>query len=202
MVLVGEANPKSLTAKDKMPKMAGRPAQLRPGKLPSRVRCVFAPDADVIAAAKKAETLFIGEPPADPNIFFASSILIQPGAWSFLSHLSPLDKIKPITHKAELGRKVVEQNGALLSKPEEFAVAAQALRKVIADDGGGSIHAMSTAEMDHWWTFIGFDIEEPVFVLETHGGKYRFIVGFDSKGCVSCLDELNFFSPPKTKALE
>ncbi len=202
LVLVGDANPKSLTAKDKMPDMTGRPEYLRPEKLPTRVRCVFVPDADVVAAAKKAETLFLGKQPPDLEIFFANGTLIQPGAWSFLEHVSPLDKIKTITHRADLGSKVVKLNGALLSKPEEFSVAAQTLRKVIADDGGGSIRAMFTAEMDRWWSFIAFDIEEPVFVLETQGGKYRFIVGFDSKGYISCIDELNFFSPPKTKTAD
>jgi hypothetical protein len=44
--------------------------------------------------------------------------------------------------------------------------------------------------MQAWWTFIGFDIEEPTFVLETKGGMYRFIVDF-LHGHVFLIDELN-----------
>lgn len=196
VMFVGEANPKSLTAKDEMPKMTGRPEHLRPGKLPNRVRCVFSPDSEVVAAAKKAETLLLGEKNPDMKSFFDGMIVIQPGAWSFLVHQSPLDKVKPLTHKIELGRRIVELDGAILDKSEEFTVAVQALRKLIAKDGGGHIRAFTSTEMNLWWTYITFDIEEPVFVLETNGGKFRFIVGFNSKGCVNCLDELNFFTPP------
>ncbi|MBX3738262.1 MAG: hypothetical protein KF715_16325 [Candidatus Didemnitutus sp.] len=50
------------------------------------------------------------------------------------------------------------------------------MRQIIADDGGGKIRALRADEMTRWWTFIAFDIAEPVFVLETANGRHRFIL--------------------------
>ncbi|MFT3867147.1 MAG: hypothetical protein QM715_01495 [Nibricoccus sp.] len=199
LMMVGDVNPASLSAKDKAPKMSGRPKNLRPGKLPARVRYVFRPDAEVVAAAKKAEELLLGkERPDLAKYFDKKTTFIQPGAWNYLSYLIPLHEAKTFTAKIELGTKVVSLDGKLLTQPTDFSIAVDELRSLIAADGGGAIRAFTTAEMDLWWTFISIDIEEPVFVLETKGGKYRFVIAL-SEDHVFCFDELNFFTPQKKK---
>jgi hypothetical protein len=63
VIIVGQPNPHALSATDRVPDMADRPAILRPGKLPSRVRYQFQPDAVVVAAAASVTKLLLGAPP-------------------------------------------------------------------------------------------------------------------------------------------
>lgn len=44
------------------------------------------------------------------------------------------------------------------------------------------------------WTFIGFDIEEPIYVVETKARGYRFVVGF-LRDKVLIVDDLNGLPP-------
>ncbi|MFT3780457.1 MAG: hypothetical protein QM790_00480 [Nibricoccus sp.] len=195
LLLVGDANPKSLTANDKLPDMSKRPEHLRPGALPRRVRYVFSPDADVLAGARKVEELFIAPKRPQTESYFEGTTLLQPGVWKHLNRVSSLKKAKTLSAKIEFQNKVIELDGKILATNGEFSTAVDALRKMIANDGGGIVRALKSAEMDFWWTFIGFDIEEPVFVLETKGGSYRFIVTM-LQGHVFCIDELNALTAP------
>jgi hypothetical protein len=83
----------------------------------------------------------------------------------------------------------------MLGELGQFTKSAGRIRDLLAGDGGGTVRALSSAEMDHWWTFIGFDIEEPVFAIESKGGKYVFVVAW-LRNHVFCLDELKALPTP------
>lgn len=193
LILVGEENPKAITAKDKPPEMAGRPEYLRPGKLPRRVRYVFYPDAEVVAAAKKTVAMLLDPKRPELKLYAGDAMFIQSGAWSYLSDLPVLQQAKHFGAKIAIGSRTLELDGRMLSTSKEFTTAIDALRSLIAKDGGGSVRALSSLEMDLWWTFISIDIEEPVFVIQTAGGKYRFVVSFN-KDHVFGFDELNYLA--------
>jgi len=188
--LVGLPNPGALSASDQPPDMAARPACLRPGKLPPRVRYKFEADPVVAAAADRVTRLLLGPALVDTVSAFKSALFLQPGAWRWLKNLPALAESKPILSRADMGRKVVKLEGRFIVKPEQFAAAIGEIRRLIAADGGGVVRALTSDEMEAWWTFIGFDIEEPVFVIETKGGKYRFIAHWSDDG-LGLLDELN-----------
>ena len=191
LVLVGQPNPKSLRATDQPPDMRDRPVHLRPGPLPRRVRYQFKADALVVAAADRVSTLLLGPGPTDGAVLPNNSMsMLGVGAWKHLSRLPALQAIKPIFTRVELGRGVVQLETGFLSTPEQRTAVIAEVRRLIADDYGGTLRALRTDEMERWWTFIGFDIEEPTFVIETKGGKYRFVVMCSDDNLFG-FDELN-----------
>jgi hypothetical protein len=187
--LVGTPNPASTSARDKLPAMAARPEHLKPGKLSPRVRYKFVADDEVVAAAERTEKLFLSPEPPDWAAHFDSVAFLQPGAMKHMADLPGLNGSKPMIAQVELRAGVAKLEGRLLNATDQFVPVAGRIRELLATDGGGTVRALSSAEMNHWWTFIGFDIEEPVFAIESKGGKYVFIVGW-LRNHVFCLDEL------------
>lgn len=187
--LVGGPNPAASSSADAAPAMTDRPKTLRPGALPARVRYAFAPDETVLAAAAATEALLLAPAEPDGAAYFETSVLILSGAWHHLADIAALQGTKPLISQIELGPKVVALEGRMLDNAEQLAQSARRIRALLAADGGGTLRALRSAEMNRWWTFIGFDIEEPVFVVESKGGKYTFIVGW-LEHHVFCFDEL------------
>lgn len=189
LMLVGRANPKSHKAGDVFPPMMDRPDHLRPGKLPARVRYQFKSDADVVAAAEKTAQLLLASAPSSDLTGFKEVSLLNAGAWKHFSSIPELAATKPLISRVQLNGSVHQLEGRILKEPVQFAAVVQRLRALVEADGGGTVRALKPAEMDHWWTFIGFDIEEPVFILESKGGHYLWIVAW-LRDSVFCIDEL------------
>lgn len=191
LVLVGKPNPGAIGAGVPFPNLEDRPAELRPGVLPQRVRYKFALDDSMTVGAEHLKQHLLADPvSADP--LFREFVMIQPGAWKWLKPAGALGlkaSQKLETMFPERG-KMVRFEGAILRDPGELAALERLLRELIRKDGGGRIRALKSAEMGKWWTYIGFDIEEPTLVIETVGRKYLFIIGF-SGGRVLIVDELN-----------
>lgn len=190
VIVVPGQNPKAKSARDEAPTFHERPAALRPPPLPSRVRCQFAGDAAVVAAAERAHSLFLDNVPLDPA-WLGESMFLQPGAWKRLRGTKALAGSQVLTTGVQLNSGVIKLEARFLRTPEETMAAALRVRQIVAGAGGGSIRALTAEEMDAWWTFISFDIEEPVFVLETRRAGLRFIVHFNDDGRLALLDELN-----------
>jgi hypothetical protein len=190
VMLVGQPNPKALSATDAMPDLSGREKQLRPGPLPRRVRYQFRPDAEVTAAAEQVRVAFLDSASPDTSTLFGDTLMVQAGAWNHVSHLPVLTDVQRVNFRVELSQRIADTKGGLLKQPAQSAAVLAELRALIVADSGAQLRAFRTDEMHFWWTYIGFDIEEPVFVLETNGGRHRFIVGC-SKNRVTLLDELN-----------
>ena len=98
-------------------------------------------------------------------------------------------------NSVQLKRGTIKLGGAFVRDTAELTAVATTLRQLIQSDGGGKVRALHAAEMAKWWVFIAFDIEEPSLVLETTGGKYRFILSFTDKELFS-VDELNALPDP------
>lgn len=75
-------------------------------------------------------------------------------------------------------------------------MAVNEISQLLKDDGGFQVRSFTTAEMRKWWVYIAFNIEEPVFVVESKGHKYKFIMGFVNDSSVYVIDELNALPDP------
>lgn len=190
LILAGKPNPDALSANDRMPSFLGRPEHLRPQGLPPRVRCKFASDEAVITAAEHARQLFVADE-AIPAPLIDDTILLQPGAWQHLRGERALAESMSMWAGVPLKDRVLKLETRFLNTAAQGHAAVARLRTLVKKDGGGTIRALTSREMDEWWTFIGFDIEEPVFVLETHQRKYRLVLAFDDAGRINLIDELN-----------
>lgn len=177
---------------DAFPSMADRRSDLVPEALPSRVRYLFSPGTVVDRLADRLGTALST---GDASVF-GDVVMVQPGAWSVLKKRSSLgtadsgelrlimpDEISTLTPETGLA-------GKFLRSREQVVLLAKELCAVLAEDGGFEIRAFTTSEMAKWWIYIGFDIEEPVFVVATKDGKYKFVVGFVDDH-IFIVDELN-----------
>lgn len=189
-MLVGAPNPQAKSANDPLPDMLGRPAELRPGSLPRRVRYQFKSDAEVTKAARLVTATFLDKDSALEPSALRKNVFVQMGLWPSVVALPELKGVKPLHGTVELHHGLVTLDLSLLGEAGQTAAVAQAVRSRIAADGGGVLRALRTEEMNHWWTFIAFDIEEPIFVIETKGGHHRFVVGC-SEDQISLIDDLN-----------
>lgn len=190
VVLVGKNNPKALTAVDPAPNMSERPAVLRPERLPQRVRYQFRSDAEVVAAAARTEKLLLDTTAKPDATTFKDTAFVLCGAWTHVKdEPAAVQGSKPFVSQMEIDGQLVKVEGRLLNAPEQFTAVVERLRGLIAADRGGTVRALRAREMSHWWVFIGWDIEEPVFVVESRGGCYRLIVAWNGDH-VFALDEL------------
>lgn len=180
--------------KKDIPNLDGRPFELRPGNIPDRVTYKFGDDARMVEAAQAIRRQFL-DAEAPTKLLFDQVVKIQPGAWKTLNAANVLGKVSatPINGQTKIGRRSLTLNGMFIRDKGELATLEKLLRDIIRKDGGGVVRAMRTEEMDKWWTFIGFDIEEPTLVLETKKQKHLFVIYFDRFGLV-VLDELNSLS--------
>ena len=181
------------------PPQTGRPAGLVPGALPRRVRYHFADDATV---TRLADRLQAGLTAGDPKLF-GDLVLVQPGAWSHLqahitlsladaASLSMMDPSQDIKAQIQGGGGL---QGRMFRSPHAMLRLAEEMKRLLDADGGFTVRALSTDEMAKWWIYIAFDIEEPVYVVATSSGKYRFIVTFNQDKVFS-IDELNGLPGP------
>ena len=190
LILQGKPDAASLTSADCFPDLRGRPAALRPDPLPRGIRYKFADHATVRAAAAAMESrLLTASPSAEP--VFADSALLLSGAWQVLRAVDGFSPraAQAVKNRIPLRGRTLDLESALLREGDDLAAATRALRQVVAADGGGALRALHAAEMTQWWTFIAFDIAEPVFVLETANGRHRFVLSVTRDRIVS-LDEL------------
>jgi hypothetical protein len=177
--------------KKDIPNLDGRPFELRPGNIPDRVTYKFGDDAKMIETAQSLRRQFLDDTvPATP--LFDSTVKIQPGAWKALNAAGVIGKKSntPTGGVAKVGRRTLRLEGMIIRDKDERLVLEKLIRDMVRKDGGGVVRAMRTSEMDKWWTFIAFDIEEPTLVLETKKQKHLFVFYFDRFGVV-VIDELN-----------
>lgn len=192
--------PKACVAGDQFPDMTGRNPDLIPELLPIRVRYKFA-DNDTVN--RLADRLKRDLTSGDASLF-GNVILLYPGAWRVFKPRGIVGqkdaKDIRILDPARLSKADPKQglNGLLSNSPvgrflhsqEESALLAKELAAVLAGDGGFVVRSLTTLEMAKWWIYIPFDIEEPVYVVASKGGRYKFVVGF-AKNKVIIVDELN-----------
>ena len=189
MVIKGKADAASLVAGMPFPTF-DRPAQLQPEFLPPYIRYKFAPDHEVVKAARLAVARLIDQPDLNGAPLFAARIWIQPGAWQSLrtAGFNPTATKKlNMTVAAKSGP--IHLEGAQLDGDPAVKSLETSLRELIRQSGGGQVRAFKTVEMARWWPFTTFDITEPTLVLETADGQHRFILIYE-KGRIAALDDL------------
>jgi hypothetical protein len=144
----------------------------------------------VVAAAQLVHSTLLDASSAAHAPIAAKILAVQPGVWTQVSHLPELQSVKAMRSPVELAGRIASLEFAFLNDAQQSAVVVKEVRSLIAADGGGTCRALRTGEMNQWWTYIGFDIEEPVFLIETKGGHHRFVVGCRDNE-VSLVDDLN-----------
>jgi hypothetical protein len=175
-----------------IPDMNGRKAELIPGAIPSRVRYMFSVNDTVNNAS---EILRNGIESLNMSLF-KDSLMVQPGAFKQIKEKCALGSAGPKSRMIDPAdiKKGNLDGGlqmAFVDKRPQLESIAKEMARLLKEDGGLEVRALKTKEMAKWWIYIGWDIEEPVFVVASKGGKFRFIVELNDKNQISILDELN-----------
>ncbi|MBL0182803.1 MAG: hypothetical protein IPP96_11125 [Chitinophagaceae bacterium] len=131
---------------------------------------------------------------------FDASVFMGPLLWKRYKAYEAIGKIKegnvqfhvPITDPVT--KKISQEvlNGKLIQQKDDFK---KVWKQIIADMGNSVpvIRKIREKELRYYWAIINFDIEEPVFVVET--GSFNLLVQFiesktDSKMTVLFLEEM------------
>jgi|GEM_PF-2940078 len=175
---------------DKVPDQSGRPEALRVEVVPAGVRYHFADDAIVMQYGEKLNAFIEQE---DMNLV-GSTLLVWPGMWSLIS--GDVGELKGLPLSCAVSGITGDGSPAFLNgkacmEAASINTATAAVLKYIKSDGSWSIRAMNPEEMVKWWAYIPFDIEEPTFLIQTEGGRYKFIVAFSKSGKITSFEELN-----------
>ena len=163
-----------------------REPQLQPGKVPDRVRYKVAAD-DVVA--KSAAILRAAlEPNGTPPC--GKTLMVFPGAWSDLQNIPNLSLAdsKPASFPRNKNR--IDEGRVFFGSGESTKILAH-LRSLLGNRP--TVRAFKTQELARWWIFIPFDIEEPIFVVESGTTSRRYIFSFSKDGEAVLLDELSFY---------
>jgi len=189
-VVGSQKDPVFLVAGDTFPTMTDRPDALKPEPLPKRVRYKFADDMDVIAAAAMLKAQLLEEPKG-PETLCGDSVLIQPGAWKLVKSNEGIGKKNclPTTAYVPMPNEKLTLKGMMIKNKDEKATLAKAIREIIRKDGGATIRALKTDEMSKLWTFISFDLEEPILVVDTANHEHLYVCDF-LHGKLFLLEEL------------
>lgn len=176
-----------------IPDMTGRRPELVPGALPARVRYHFSSNETVNTMADRLVQALT----TDDDTLTSDVTLVNPGAWTVLKHRNTIgkkdagelrifDPTEGITLGSNSGRA-----GKFLRNRAEAAILVHELRVLLAEHDGFDLRALTTMEMLKWCVYIGFDIEEPVYVAATRDGGYKFVIVLSSKHQIFIVDELN-----------
>ena len=144
---------------------------------------------------------------------FDEKVICGPALWSDIKGLTafadfdvtPVEINVPILDSGAEGSTAMQKfEGALLQGPEEIQALARVLTRVL--DHRVKIRKASPDELEVFWALIPYDIEEPLFVLETDivvdntgggkGGKttLRFLVDMTKEKKVFWIEELSAYS--------
>ena len=182
-------NSHSLVAGEPWPDLSRRPADLRPGRLPPKVRYAFASDGAMEHAAALLREHLVNASRGD-GCLFAPTVALQYGAWrQFQKQPALSGHGKPVVQLLRLADgKPLRLQGRLITDPADFKTIEAQLRDQVRATGAIDLRALSSDEMWRWWPFVGFDFVEPILVLHTRNHAYAFVFEHDR---VELVDDLN-----------
>lgn len=164
----------------------GRPDELKPGAIPKRVRYKAVEDERVVRCANLLrESLTTGE-----NKIFGDFLMMFPGAWSDMKRIPGLN-IERSTHASFPRDNGRTDDGRIFKENAQGGLFLAHMIRVV--EKNFKIRALTTDELARWWIYIPFDIEEPIFILQSEDSTRRYIVSFNDEDKVSLLDELSFY---------
>jgi len=83
---------------------------------------------------------------------------------------------------------IIRMKGKLFQERDEILGFETYLRDILKEDGSFNIRNLTENELAVYWAVIPYDIEEPVFILESK--IYKFLIDF-SKNEVFYIDEIS-----------
>ena len=157
-----------------------------------------AASTEVNERAKKTLVEFFGAPMKSeiPDDAFAQMAICGPLLWSRLRGLPEMQALTkgrvmvnmPIYERGKAVRQQ-QMEGKLFQDKAEIREFWKALCKAVRRDENFTIRRPSKLELEIYWAMIPYDIEEPIFVVESE--RHSFLIDFaGGKDCMFWIDDL------------
>lgn len=134
-----------------------------------------------------------------PYALFSGMLLIGPGLWSSVKDTPPVSNIQagnttyqvPITNKKGKVVRYEKLSGKLIQKADDYKIFLDFF-KTPFESGNFTFRKLNPEELQSYWAVISWDIEEPVYILESDNKRYLFDLEFsDGKYSILWIDLLN-----------
>jgi hypothetical protein len=138
--------------------------------VPARVRYIMV-DPSIIdeTVANIREFFVLGR---DPQLLFGERVICGPYLTEYLSENKTFRALEYLPIMAMVNSNTLLEKGFRTEK--SVSAFAHYLRNALNEQGGFIIRKPTAAELDWYWTIISYDIEEPVFVLESSSHRIFF----------------------------
>jgi hypothetical protein len=153
--------------------------------VPSRVTYIASDPSTIDEAVTKIKDFFIHG--SNPESLFGEGVVCGPLLTDYLSNDKTFNSLEYLPIVGMVDNTLIEEKAFRTQK--SISAFAHYLRNLVNNEGGGLIRKPTSAELDWYWTIIPYDIEEPVFVLESpshklfvdfHGGEIFFADDFSN----------------------
>ncbi len=174
---------------DALPPQEGRPDNLKVHVLPTGIRIRMADDVVACEYAGKLDTLLRTGPMGGES----DSLLVHTGFASLSRKVVCNSKAMRIVGMIPLSgeSQPYPTHSLYIGDQNDARAYVRFFVDTVRANGPWTIRSLTTEEMDKWWCYIAFDIEEPVYLVETDGGNYKFVVTYGKDGLLFSIDELN-----------
>jgi|GEM_PF-824097 len=108
---------------------------------------------------------------------FTTKLICGPGLWSEIKDDKEMAKLTKGNVNIHVDAQTLD--GKLFQSPEEVMLFWKAFVKVV-DTGSFKVRKLSEEEIKIFWAMISFDIEEPLYILESP--QHKILVDFVSDG--------------------
>lgn len=126
---------------------------------------------------KKAEDIIRNELNSSTTTYelFDKIMYIGPILWKRYQNISAINKIQGgnVQFKVPTNNTTIIMSGKLIQTSNDYKTV---WNQVLKDVNGAKLifRKLNTVELKYYWAIIFYDIEEPVFIVET--GKYKFLI--------------------------
>lgn len=131
--------------------------------VPARVTYVMTDSSIIDETVTNIKDFFIHG--SDPQSLFGGEVLCGPYLTDYLSKNETFKRLEYKPIMVMFDNALLEERGFRTEK--SVSAFAHYLRNALNTEGGFFIRKPTAAELDWYWTIISYDIEEPVFVLES-----------------------------------
>jgi len=158
------------TAKQRMTTAEGQSLREQTNERPVPKEIVYIPVDDATNARfrKRLETVFAPDYSGN-DLIFGETIICGPFLWKAILRAKAMDADTGIPVKMVIpqGEKVIELQARGIKPRAAIDTFERYLRALLAEDGGFTVRKLNPDEMSIYWAMIPYDIEEPVFILES-----------------------------------
>lgn len=153
------------------------PGQANEFRVPKGIVYKPADDATNARFRKRLETVFAPDYSGN-DLIFDETVVCGPFLWKDLLKAQVMDPDTgfPVIMVVPQGKEAIELKARGIKPRAAIDTLETYIRTLLAEDGGFTVRKLNPNEMSIYWSMIPYDIEEPVFILDSR--NHTMLVDF------------------------